>query len=213
MQAIPMIIAAVGTAASISSQNRAEKERRGILNRQLEESEKATDKAVDLTQQEGQRFDQGQRMADMQAAEDKTYEQTQADLQGAGGASISTAADNSNTSDDFLKTKAQRAIDEGTRLTTIAREAAKARAPGQLRMDDSLSMSRLAGNLSNTWGAANNMGRARGAAAGAVEPPGYGALGTLATAVGGAMAKNGYGQTMAGRTSSATPSTGINWGG
>jgi hypothetical protein len=40
--------------------------------------------------------------------------QTQADLQGAGGAAINAAADAGNVSDDFLKTKAARAIEETT---------------------------------------------------------------------------------------------------
>lgn len=194
MQAIPMIIAAAGTVAQMSATNEANKERRSILNRQMEDSEKATDKSIDLVQQEGQRFDQQQRLQGLDQAEDKTYQQTQADIQGAGGASINAAADAANVSDDFVRTKAQRAIEEGTRLTSIAREAAKARAPGQLRMDDSLSMARMAGELGSTWGTARNMGRARGMAAQGVEEPGYGNLGRIASAVGGGMAQAGFGQ-------------------
>lgn len=195
MQALPMIIAAAGTVASMSAQQQQAREQRGILNRQLERDEQATNKSTAMVQDEGQRFSQQARQEALQGAEDKTYQQTQNDLSGAGGANIAAAASAGNVSDDFLKTKAARAIEEGTRLTSIAREAAKARAPGQVQMDDSLSLADLSGNLQNLWGSTKNMARANGMAASSVQEPGYGALGKIATAVGGGLAASGYGQT------------------
>jgi hypothetical protein len=156
------------------------------------------------------------RQQGLQQAEDKTLAQTQADLQGAGGATINAAADAGNVSDDFLKTKAARAIEETTRLSDQAREAAKVRAPGQLQMDDSLSMARLAGSLQDLWGTTKNLAGANGMDAQSVQAPGYGQLGRVASAVGTSMASNGYG-----RTDTATPNpyatgpyrrTGINFG-
>lgn len=194
MQAVPAIIAAVGTAASMSAANRQEKERRQILNRQLEREDQATDRSTALVNDEAQRYSMQNRQQGLQEAERKTYDQTQSDLQGAGGASISAAADNANVSDDFLKTKAARAIDESTRLSAVAREAAKARAPGMLGLDDSLSMASMAGDMGSLWGSTKNMNRASGLQAEAVNEPAYGGLGRIATAVGGAMAANGYGQ-------------------
>lgn len=202
MQAIPMIVAAVGTAATISAEHQAAKERRGVLNRQLERDSEATDKSAQLVQQEGQRFDQQSRLAGLGEQEQQSYTQTQNDLAGAGGANIAAAADNANVSGDFLKTKAARAIEEGTRLTSIAREAAKSRAPGMLGQEDSLSMAGLAGNLQNLWGRNRNLARATTNDAGAVEMPMYGNLGRVATAVGGAMAAGGYG----------SGASGIGWG-
>lgn len=193
MQAIPYIIMAAGTAASMSAQREAQKERRSILNRQMEADEKATDQSAALAQQEGQRFSGQARAEGLQQQEQKTFDQTQADLGGAGGANIAAAADSASVSQDFLKTKAARAIDEGTRLTTIAREAAKQRAPGMLQLEDGLSMAGLSGNLQNLWGTRRNIGRAAGMDAQNVQEPGYGALGRIASAVGGGMAASGYG--------------------
>lgn len=216
MQALPIIIAAVGTAASMSAEQRAASERRDVLNRQLDRTSKATDASTSMVQQEGKRFSQEQRLAGLQGQEQKTYDQTQADLNGAGGASVATAADNANVSDDFLKTKAARAIEEGTRLTSIAREAAKTRAPSQLQQDDSLSMAGLAGDLQNLWGTNRNMAQATGLDVQGVQTPMYGSLGKIATAVGGSMA-GGYGQPS--QTGAVPPNpmyrapSGINFGG
>jgi hypothetical protein len=196
MQAAPLIVAALGTVATISAEQRAANDRRKILNQQLERTDAASKNAAQQALQEGQRFTQDNREQGLQQAEDKGYQQTQADLQGAGGASIAGAADAGNVSDDFLKTKAARAIDEGNRLTSIARETAKARAPGQLRMDDSLSMANLAGNLQDLWGTTRNMAGANSLDAQSVRPPAYGSLGKIATAAGGAMGS--YGQTSGG---------------
>lgn len=204
MQALPAIIAAVGTAATIHGQNRMEKKQRAMLNQQLEREDQASDKSAEMVKQEGQNYSQEARLQGMVDAEQKTYEQTQADLQGAGGATVATSASTANVSDDFLKTKAARAIEEGTRLTSIARETAKARAPGRMHQDDSLRMASLAGDLQNLWGGTQNMARANGLDVQSVKMPAYGQMGKIATAVGSSMASSGYGQGGGG---------GINFGG
>jgi hypothetical protein len=203
MQAIPALIAVVGTGLQMSAAHQQEKKQRNILNRQLEREETASDKSAQMVLDEGQRYTMQNREQGLQQNEQKAYDQAQADINGAGGASISTAADNSNVSDDFLKTKAARAVEEGTRLTSIAREAAKARAPGMLGLDDSLSLAGMAGGQRNLWGGTKAMNGAAGLEASATGQPAYGALGKIATAAGGAMAASGYGQ----------GKTGINWGG
>jgi hypothetical protein len=215
MQFAPLIVSAVGAATSYMANKEQADDRRSILNRQLEETERTTDKSIDMVQQEGKRFDQQARMDALKQAEDKTYDQTQADIAGAGGAAIPAAVDAGNVSEDFLKTKAQRAIDEGSRLTSIARETAKARAPGMLNLDDSLSMARMQGDTRNLWGTNRNIARANSMDAEAVEAPGYGALGSIASAIGGGMAKGGFGQQS---TSGVPPNpyakqAGINFGG
>lgn len=191
---IPLLVSAGGTIATISAQEQADAERKGLLNRQLERDDQASQKNNALVQEEGKRFDPNARLQGLADQEQKTYDQTQADMQGAGGGLVQTAATDANVSDDFLKTKAARAIEEGTRLTSIAREAAKARAPGQLGMDDSLSMANLAGQQQNLFGGLKNLDRATGLDAQSVTEPGYGNLGRVATALGGAMAGSGYGQ-------------------
>jgi hypothetical protein len=194
MQAIPMLIAAAGTAATIAGQRQQERKQRQILNQQLDRESQATDKTAQMVQDEGQKYTMANRQDALAQTEQKAYDQSQADLNGAGGTNIATAADNANVSDDFLKTKAARAVDEGNRLTAVAREAAKARAPGMMNLEDSLSMAGLAGNLQNTWGTVKNMGAASGLDAQSVQLPGYAQLGKIATAVGGAMGSSGFGQ-------------------
>jgi hypothetical protein len=209
---IALAASLVGTAASMSAQHQQEKQQRTILNRQLERDEKATDKSTQMVLDEGQRYSMQNRQDGLQQNEQKAFDQAQADINGAGGASIGTAADNSNVSDDFLKTKAARTVDEGNRLTSIAREAAKSRAPGMLGLDDSLSLASMSGGQRNLWGTTKNMSGAAGMEAQSVGQPAYGALGKIATAAGGAMAANGYGQQASGSPPNPYYRNGINWG-
>lgn len=204
MEALPLIISAIGTGASMMAQRDQAKERRNILNRQLEQNDKATDKSVKLVQEEGKNFDQQSRLAGMQQREDKAYDQAQADIQGAGGTMVDTAAGAGNVSEDFLQSRAARAIDEGNRMTSIAREAARSRAPGMLQFDDSLRFAGLSGDLQNIWGSARNMARANTLEAQGVEPPAYGALGTIASSIAPAM--GGFGARTAGGATAAVPS-------
>lgn len=210
--AMPYLLAAGGTVASLTAAEQQADDRRRILNQQLERDEQATDKSTALVQEEGKRFDQQERMKGLEQSEAKTYEQTQADLAGAGGGAIAAAADSANVSGDFLQTKAARAIEEGTRLTSIARESAKARAPGMLQFGDSLKRADLAGKLQNLWGSAGNMNRASRQDAESVQEPVYGSLGRIATAAGGAMASGGYGAAPR-YGAPPNPYAGINFGG
>lgn len=176
-------LSAAGTVAQMQAAEDERNQKRQILNRQLERDDQASQKSNEQVLQEGQRYAQANRQQGLQDAEDQTYKQTQADLQGAGGANIGTAGEAGNVSEDFLKTKAARAIDEGNRLTQVARETAKSRAPGQLQMGDSLSMANLAGNLQNLWGTTKNMSGATNLDAQDVSMPMYGQLGKVASAV------------------------------
>lgn len=190
---IAMAIAAGGTALQMSAQQDAADERRATLNRQLERDDQSQNKAIDLVQKEGQNYGMDERLKAMKGQEDQTYAQTQADMQGAGGSLVNTSADAGNVSEDFVRGKAERAVTEGSRLTSIAREAAKARAPSSMMSEDALRRAGMAGSLQNTWGANTNMARATGIDAQNVQEPGYGALGAIASSiapsVGGMMGK------------------------
>jgi hypothetical protein len=180
---VAMAIAAAGTAAQMSAQEEAADERRSIMNQQLERDDQATRKAVTLVQQEGENYGMDERLKAMKDQEDKTYEQTQADIQGAGGSLVNTAADAGNVSEDFIRGKAERAVTEGGRLTAIAREAAKARAPSSMMSQDALRRAGMVGNLQSTWGTNRNMSRATGVDVNNVQEPGYGALGSIASSI------------------------------
>lgn len=174
----------LGTAMQMQAAEEQKDDRRRLLNQQLDRDEQATKKAVNLVQDESGNYTLANRQEALQAEQGKTFDQIQADVQGAGGASVSTASDAGNVSEDFLKTKAARAIDEGTRLTSIAREAAKSRAPTQLMGTDALRRAGMAGELQSLWGTNNNMGRATANDAEGVQQPMYGSLGTVASSLG-----------------------------
>ncbi|APW37167.1 hypothetical protein RD110_08110 [Rhodoferax koreense] len=183
-----MLLSGGGALLQNQAQQDQADEKRQILNRQMERDNAATDKATALVQTEGQNYGMDQRNQQLAANEDKAYQQAQTDIAGAGGALVDTAGDAGNVSADFLKDKASRTIDEGTRLTSIAREAAKNRSAGGLMNDDALRRAGLAGNLQNLWGTTKNMDSATRNDADSVQTPGYGLLGSIASAAGGAMA-------------------------
>jgi hypothetical protein len=101
---------------------------------------------------------------------------------------VTTTGDAGNVSDDFVKAKADRAVTEGTRLTGIAREIAKTRAPNLQLVTEGQRGADLAGNLQSLYGSNSNMGRATANDANSVLEPQYGGLGKIATLIGGAMA-------------------------
>jgi hypothetical protein len=192
-QLASMAIMAAGTMAQMSAARSAQNKQRNMMNQQLEREDEATDKSVDLVQEEGKNYDSQSRLQQVKDAQAKTYAQAQADIEGAGGGLVNTSTTAGAVSDDFLKSKAEAAITEGTRLTDIAREASRARAPGVMRMDDSLRMAGLTGDLANVWGGVKNMHRATGLDVQGVTPPAYGALGSIASSIAAPAVAN-YGQ-------------------
>lgn len=175
-----------GTVLQMQAAEDQKDERRRILNQQLDRDEAATKKAIDVVQGEAGNYTAQNRADALSQQEGQTYQQIQQDMQGAGGASVATASDAGNVSEDFLKTKAARAIDEGTRLTSVAREAAKSRAPTMLMSNDALRRAGMVGNLNNIFGTNKNMGTAAGIDAQGVQAPAYGGLGAIASSIGGA---------------------------
>ena len=184
---IPVLLSAGGAAASLMGQQQAADDRRTTMNRQMERTDQATKKAIGMVQNEGQRFNQQSRLDGLQEQENKVYDQTQADIAGAGGASVDTSQGAGAVSKDFLTGKAERAVEEGTRLSSIARAAAKTRAAGGLMGEDGLSRANLAGGLQNVWGTNTNMARANSLDSQSIEEPGYAALGSIASAIAPAM--------------------------
>lgn len=180
----PLLLSAGGAVLQQSAKQDAADQKRETLNRQLERTDQTQKKATALVLDEGQNYSMDNRLKQMQAAEDQTRGQIETDIQGAGGASVGEPSqDAGNVSEDFLKSKAARAITEGGRMTEIAREAAKTRAPGTLLSNDALRRAGMTSNLQNAWGTNTNMARATGNDADSVQEPGYGALGAIASAV------------------------------
>lgn len=179
-----LLLSGGGTALQMMAQRDQADERRAVLNRQLERDKAATDRAAQMVQNEGQNFSAQARQQALADQEQRTFDQSQSDIQGAGAGVVNTAAGNGAVSDDFLRDKAQRQVDEGDRLTAVARAAAKSRAPTQLATTDALRRANLAGELQSLWGTTKNMGSANSLDAQSVEAPLYGTLGGIASSVG-----------------------------
>lgn len=182
--ALPYIIAAGSTALQLNAQSEAASERRRILNQQLDANDRATKKASDLVLKEAENFAPDARKQAMQDAEQKAYEQSQADLAGAGGAIIDTAGSGGNVSADFVKASADRAVSEGNRLTAVAREAAKTRAPSLLGQTEAQRRANLAGELQSSASTNRNLASAAQADIGSVQEPAYGQIGSLIGSLG-----------------------------
>lgn len=193
-EAIPYIMAAVGTAAQMKATGDAADERRSILNNQLSRDEEAAKKSSQLVLDESGKFAPEERKEALASNEEKLFGQQQKDLEaGAGGGAlgaVDTSGGAGNVSDDFVRAKADRAVTEGNRLTSIARELAKTRAPGQMQIDEGYSRGNLASELQNLQGSNQNFARAAGNDASNVQESNLGSYGKIATAVGSTMVNN-----------------------
>lgn len=175
--ALPYILLGGTTLLQLNAQQEAADQKRRILNNQMTQNEKATDRAISLVQQEGLNFSPEARQQALAAQEQATYDQAAKDLKlGAGGGAIDTAGGQSNVSAGYVKALADKELGETSRLSQVAREQAKVRAPIQLGQTDSLRRADMASNLQNIFGSAGNMNRAAGLDAQSVEEPLYGSI-------------------------------------
>lgn len=204
-QAAAPYLVAGGTAAQMIGAQEQKRDRRRIVNLAQAENEQAADKGEAKVLEEAQvNLDPTRRMSDMQAAEMAAMQQAQIDLGGAGGATINTAGAASNVSPDFVRAQADRTLAEGERMTKVARELAKLRAPGEVEQAGALRRGGLAEALGSMWRSNRNRSRASMMDAEAVDMPGYGQLGQLAALagmaggmMGGTQAAGGAGMTAA----------------
>ena len=139
--------------------------------------------------------------------------------QGAGAAIIDTAGGEGAVSGDFIRAKADRAVQEGDRLTAVARELAKVRAPGNLVNEEGLRRADLTERIGSSG--ATNRAHAQAASLDAenVEAPFWGQLGKMAAqagamwagGAGGGATSSPYALSGSGATLGAQPTTGF-WG-
>ncbi len=215
-----LAVAGTGTVVSGMADRKADKERRSILNRSMDRSAETQGKATDMVLGEAKKFSADQRMADMQAQEAANFDQAQKD-----GAIPGLVPSSSEGEGKALSLgEADKALAEGNRMTAIARELAKVRAPNQMAANDSIRRAGLADQTGSMW--TDNRAQANGASLDAqnVKAPWWGTLGKMAQAAGMAYAGNvagaGAGASAAGMASGAAGGAaagagygGINWGG
>ncbi|ALV06704.1 hypothetical protein [Roseateles depolymerans] len=188
---IPLGAAALlggGAALNILGQRSAQRQQRSILNQAMERNNEAQQKATSQVLDEGANYGGEKRLDAISAQQDATYNQSLNDIGmgqgGNAGVTIDTAGTDGAVSGDFLKAKADKAISEGNRITQVARELAKVRAPGQQSLQDSMRRANLSGNLASNASSNQAMARAAQLDAQSVQTPWYGQLGKLASTLG-----------------------------
>jgi hypothetical protein len=194
------------TGLRMAGERRKQKDQREILNRQMTRTNQTVDRTTNQVLGEGQKLSGQNRLQDMLAQENATFGQAQQDMTGAAAGIVPTAGDAGAVSGDFLKAKADRELAEGERLTSIARELSKLRAPGQLMQNESIRRADMQGDIASQWSTTRNMGQAAGMDADAVETPWWGQMGAIGEQIGMMAATHGIGG--AGGAASALGSAG-----
>jgi hypothetical protein len=189
---LSLIASGVGTAMQMQSQQDQAARKRSVMNRQLERNDQMAQKSGELVQSEADNFDPAKRKAAMEDQQAQNFDASMGDLKsGAGGAdvgAVQTSGDAGNVSEDFIKAKAGRAATEGQRITDIAKELSKTRAPNQLLQTEGQRRGDMASSLQNLFGANQNMANATSNDADTVMDDGTGALGSLASSIGTSVA-------------------------
>lgn len=179
---LALALAAGGTGASMLGQQQAAGERRDIMNRQLARADQTQGKVTTQVMDEAKKFAPSTRMADMAANEQRVFDQSQKDLGAASG--IPAAADNGAQSADYLAAKTASDASEGNRMSAIAREIAKTRAPGEMMTGEGIRRANLTGDVAHQWGVDKNMANASMLDAENVQEPWWGQLGKIAAMAG-----------------------------
>lgn len=202
-----MYLYLAGTALQMAGTQQEKREKRQILNQSLAESDKTQKQAIDTVQAEAQQMSPAQRAQAMSQNEQATYNRSVADV-GAGGAMIPTAGGGGGAvSADFARLSADRAAAEGQRLSSIARELAKVRAPGDTAANEAMRRGSIAEQLGSLWSTQRARSKAASLDAESVEAPAWGQLGGLvATGAGAAIGAPPVGSMYEG--ASSNPSAG-----
>ena len=186
---VPILLGTrVGELAGVQDQRR---QQRRILNTSLADVENTQRNAVQQVTEEAQRMAPDARMQQMASAEQQAYDRTMADLASVGGAPVDPAAGAGNVSADVMAALASRRADEGARMSAIARELAKVRAPQDVATEAGLRRGAMAERLGSLWSSQRARSRAAQLDADAVEMPLYGQLSSLANQAAMAYAMGG----------------------
>lgn len=164
--------------AEVMGVGKQSKQRREILNQAYGDQRRSADAANGMVINEGANFQGATRQKAMDDQAAATLAQTQQDLAGA-SQGIDTAAGGGNVSNDFVKAKADRALTEGSRLTALAQEAAKLRAPGLQQATERQRRTDLMDRTGAMWSSGRGMTNAALQDAERVQEPWYGTLGRL----------------------------------
>lgn len=202
--AIPYAIAAGGYLLQKKAAEQQAGEQRSQLNAAMARTEDTQKKSNQMVEQEAQKLSPIAQAAAMAAQTNANTTQAKADLASSGATDssgntiLNTAGDDGAVSQDFISGKADRALQEGKRLSTIAQQLAKVRAPGQLVAQEGEDRANLTEALSNIWNTTKSLNDGNQLTAGGIQAPGYGALGEIAGSVGSAYAGKAKGASVDG---------------
>ena len=201
--AAPYIFAG-GTAASMIGQDEQARQQRNIINRAALKSEEDQNKGATQAIDEAQTMQAGEREQAMQAEQQAAFERAQADVGGAGGATVDAPANGGSAA--YMRLKGERDATEGDRLTAVARELSKLRGVTSTQQAEATRRSALAEKLGSMWSSGRQRTQAAGLDASSVDMPGYGQIGQIAQLVGGAGMMSGAGAAgTVGSASTAVP--------
>lgn len=203
-------LAAAGTAVNAMAERQAAKGRRNILNQSLEATSQTQGKSQDMTLGEAKKFDPNQRLRDMQSQEDANVAQAQRDL--AAPATVIPGSGQGAAKIEDPQAAADRALAEGARISAIAREMAKVRAPNQLMSTEAQRRADLADQTGSMWSSDRNRAQGAGMDAQSVEAPWWGQLGKVAQGAGMMMAGNAAMGSLGGAANASRYATGASAG-
>lgn len=199
--AAPYIFGA-GTAATMVGQHEQQRQQRNIINRAATQTEDDQAKGAAQAIAEADTMTADQRGQSMQAEQQAAFDRAQADVGGAGGATVDAAPPGGGSA-AYIKLKGERDTSEGERMTAVARELSKLRGVGSAQQAEATRRSALAERLGSMWSSGRQRTQAAGLDADSVDMPTYGQIGQLAQLVGGAGMMSG-GAAAAGGASSAS---------
>jgi hypothetical protein len=188
--AVPYILMAGGALIKNRADQEQANEKRTQMNQALTRTSQTQEKANTMIGDEASKLSPVARAAAMSMQADANVAGAKSDLAAAGAtdnggnAIINTSGDNGAVSKEFLTSKADRALTEGARLTEIAKQLAKVRAPGQLQEQEGQDRADLTGRLGDMWDTTQNMNRANAQTAENTPLPGYAVAGDVMSAAG-----------------------------
>lgn len=174
-----------GTAAQMLAAQQQAQQQRKILNRAFERNDKATGEGTKQVLDLAKDAAPGNQAAAIQAAQDASAQRTMSDIKGAGADLIDSASKSGRMSGEFQQAKQAAQAAEGDRLSAIAQEVGRARAPGAVVADEAMKRSALAERLGSMFSSNRQAAQAAQLEAQGVDRPWYGDVGQIASLVGG----------------------------
>lgn len=198
--AIPYALMIGGTVLQQRAAQQQGDEQRSELNQALGRTQQTQQKANTQIEAQASNLAPIDRAAALDALATANTQQSKAELgaagatDAAGNAIINTDGDHGAVSKDFITAKADRALQEGNRLSAIAQQLAKTRSVGQLQQNEGEQRANLTQALSSLWDTTKNENDANQITAGGIQPPAYGTLGSVASTVGSVWAGKNMGK-------------------